>query len=122
MIQSAAALEDHIQCWNCFRNADFSSLPVEVWGKLGTKMNSSGTCHLANLQVRNERSSSGVTWQPSLRTTAASGLSCHLGCGAATTAASFTAGWATRAFSTSTELIHSPPDLIRSLVRSVIFI
>src|SRR4029077_10119391 len=101
--------------------ADFNSLPVEVCGKLATKMNSSGNCHLANLQARKERSSSEVTWQPSFSTTAASGLSCHLGCGAAITAASCTAGWATIAFSTSTELIHSPPDLIRSLVRSVIF-
>ena len=36
------------------------------------------------------------------------------------TAASATAGWAMSAFSRSTELIHSPPDLIRSLVRSEI--
>jgi hypothetical protein len=34
------------------------------------------------------------------------------------TAASFTLGWLMIAFSRSTELIHSPPDLIRSLVRS----
>ena len=34
------------------------------------------------------------------------------------TAASLTAGWAMITFSRSTELIHSPPDLIRSLVRS----
>ena len=37
----------------------------------------------------------------------------------AMTAASATAGWAMRAFSRSTELIHSPPDLIKSLVRSL---
>jgi hypothetical protein len=37
-----------------------------------------------------------------------------------TTAASFTAGWLMIAFSRSTEEIHSPPDLIRSLVRSAI--
>ena len=36
------------------------------------------------------------------------------------TAASFTFGWLMIAFSRSTELIHSPPDLIRSLVRSAI--
>ena len=34
------------------------------------------------------------------------------------TAASFTAGWPITAFSKSTELIHSPPDLIKSLLRS----
>src|SRR5690349_19293556 len=90
-VQSAAP-EDHSQCWNWRRNSDLSSLPVEVWGKLGTNMNASGNCHLANLQARNERSSAAVTWQSALRTTAASGLSSHLGCGAAITAASCTAG------------------------------
>ena len=38
----------------------------------------------------------------------------------AITAASCTASWHMRRFSRSTELIHSPPDLIRSLVRSEI--
>src|SRR5437762_2354492 len=56
---------------------------------------------------------------PSLRTTHATGRSDHFGCETATTAASFTAGWPIRAFSISTELIHSPPLLIRSLDRSV---
>ena len=51
----------------------------------------------------------------------ASGRSSHFSCRAAITAASLTAGWPMSAFSRSTELIHSPPDLIRSLVRSVIF-
>src|SRR5438477_10627511 len=36
----------------------------------------------------------------------------------AMTAASRTAEWLIKAFSRSTELIHSPPDLIRSLERS----
>ena len=35
-----------------------------------------------------------------------------------TTAASRTCGWAMIVFSSSTELIHSPPDFTRSLVRS----
>ena len=35
-------------------------------------------------------------------------------------AASITSGWATAVFSSSIELIHSPPDLITSLLRSVI--
>src|SRR5579863_6808069 len=103
-IQSSAGLEVHTRWRNCFRSSDFNSLPVEVWGRLDTKTNSSGTCHIANVEARKVRSSSGVTWQPSLSTTAARGLSCHLGCGTATTAASLTAGWATKAFSTSTEL------------------
>ena len=36
------------------------------------------------------------------------------------TAASATLGWSVATFSTSMEEIHSPPDLITSLVRSVI--
>ena len=53
-----------------------------------------------------------------MTTTQASGRSSHFGCGMPTTAASATFGWLMIAFSRSTELIHSPPDLIRSLVRS----
>ncbi len=49
----------------------------------------------------------------------ASGRSLHFSSGIAITAASAIAGCAISAFSRSTELIHSPPDLIRSLVRSV---
>ena len=59
-----------------------------------------------------------VADSPGLSTTAASGRSCQRGCGTAMTAASATAGWAIRWFSSSTELIHSPPDFTRSLVRS----
>src|SRR5258707_14491126 len=57
----------------------------------------------------------------SFRTTRARGRSCHFGCGTAMTAASRIAECPTNAFSRSTELIHSPPDLIRSFRRSVIF-
>ena len=42
----------------------------------------------------------------------------HFGCGTAMTAALATPGQPIAMFSTSIELIHSPPDLIRSLVRS----
>ena len=58
---------------------------------------------------------------PSFSTTTASGRSSHFAWRTAMTAASLTASWPMSAFSRSTELIHSPPDLIRSLVRSVIF-
>ena len=51
-----------------------------------------------------------------------SGRSSHLGCLTPMTAAMATAGCATAAFSRSMELIHSPPDLITSLVRSRICI
>ena len=67
---------------------------------------------------RNSISSSLVAVASGLSTTAASGRSCQRGCGTAMTAASATAGWAIRWFSSSTELIHSPPDFTRSLVRS----
>ena len=48
----------------------------------------------------------------------ANGRSAQRGWAIPITAASATAGCAMIAFSSSTELIHSPPDLIRSLVRS----
>jgi len=79
---------------------------------------SSGSHHLATRGVRNSSSSSLVADSPSLRTTAASGRSCQRGCAMPMTAASATAGCAIRWFSSSTELIHSPPDLTRSFVRS----
>ncbi len=65
--------------------------------------------------------SPGSSTEPGLGTTQASGRSTHLGCGTAMTAASSTFGWLMIMFSTSTLETHSPPDLIRSLVRSVIW-
>ena len=53
-------------------------------------------------------------------TTATSGRSLQRSSGTAITAASTTPGWAMTSFSSSTEEIHSPPDLITSLVRSLI--
>ena len=55
---------------------------------------------------------------PSSSTTQASGRSDHFSSGMPMTAASATFGWAMIAFSSSTDEIHSPPDLTRSLVRS----
>ena len=51
-------------------------------------------------------------------TQTASGRSAHFSCGTAITAASSTAGWPISAFSSATEEIHSPPDLMTSFVRS----
>ena len=62
----------------------------------------------------------GETVAPGLGTTTSSGRSSHLGWRQAMTAASCTAGWAMAMFSRSIELIHSPPDLMTSLERSVI--
>ena len=53
-------------------------------------------------------------------TTINNGRSSHLGSGMAITAQFETSGCPIAIFSTSIELIHSPPDLIRSLARSVI--
>ena len=62
-----------------------------------------------------------VSVAPGFGTTQASGRSSHFASGTPTTAASSTLGCAMMAFSSSTELIHSPPDLITSLARSVIW-
>ncbi len=52
-------------------------------------------------------------------TAISSGRSSHFGCGTAITAQLAMPGCAMAMFSRSIELIHSPPDLIRSLARSV---
>ena len=82
----------------------------------------SGSCQRATLVPRNSRSSSADASCPGTSTTQASGRSSQRSSGTATTAASRTAGWAISWFSSSTELIHSPPDLMTSLLRSVICI
>ena len=82
--------------------------------------NRSGSCHLAKSRLRCSRRSSGLACWPSRRTTTASGRSPQRSSGIAITAASATAGWAISRFSRSTEEIHSPPDLTRSLERSQI--
>ena len=96
------------------------SLPVAVSGSFSTKMTSSGIHHLAILPVKNSSRSARVAVAPGLRTTTSSGRSGHFWCGTAMAAACATAGWATARFSISIELIHSLPDLMTSLVRSVI--
>ena len=55
---------------------------------------------------------------PGFSTTVASGRSLHFADATGITAASATAGWPISADSSATELIHSPPDLIRSFDRS----
>ena len=62
--------------------------------------------------------SATVISSPGSSTTQASGRSDQRGWGTPMTAASLIFGWAMSSFSSSTEEIHSPPDLIRSLVRS----
>jgi hypothetical protein len=96
-----------------------SNLPTLVLGTSSMNAQFSGNCHRATFPTRKSRSSAAVTWCPGLVTTATSGRSCHFSSGIPMTAASATAGCAMTAFSRPTEEIHSPPDLITSLDRSV---
>ena len=107
---------------NCSRSFSFWILPVAVCGSSVTKATSSGICHLAILPSKKASSSSRVTAAFGFFTITSSGRSSHFGCRAAIAAASCTAGCAMAMFSRSIELIHSPPDLITSLLRSVICI
>ena len=80
--------------------------------------NASGSQNFGNRGARNARSSSGEADAPGFRTTAASGRSLHFSEATGMTAASATAGCPINADSSATELIHSPPDLMRSFARS----
>ena len=64
--------------------------------------------------------SAAVVEAPSRTTTQHSGRSAQRSSGLAITAASITSGCDMTSFSSSTDEIHSPPDLITSLARSVI--
>ena len=96
-----------------------SNLPTLVLGTSSMNAHRSGTCQCAILAARKSCSTAASTVASGTRTTVASGRSPHFGSGTPTTEASMTSGWAMRAFSRSTELIHSPPDLMTSLARSV---
>ncbi len=80
----------------------------------------SGIHQLATRSSRKARIASSSVLAPSRRTTNAAGRSCHFTCLSPTTVASATSGLAMIAFSRSIDEIHSPPDLITSLARSVI--
>jgi hypothetical protein len=98
----------------------FSTFPVAPSGMLSTNVTSSGVHHLAILPSKNARSSSRFTSAPGFLVTTSSGRSSHFGCLTPMHAAIATAGWAIAMFSRSIEPIHSPPDLMTSLLRSVI--
>src|SRR6185312_6869934 len=104
---------------NSSRSAVFRNFPTAVFGISSTNSNPSGIHHLTKSAARNSRSSSADAVCPSRSTHTASGRSSHLSLGTAITAASAIAGWPISAFSRATEEIHSPPDLITSLDRSV---
>src|SRR6185503_3559903 len=106
---------------NSSRSSVFLNLPTLVLGISSTNSKRSGSHHFAKSGARNSRSSAAVAVAPSRSTTAASGRSSHFASGTATTAASATAGCAISAFSSSTDEIHSPPDLMTSFERSLIW-
>ena len=81
---------------------------------------SSGVHHLAILPSKNCNNASRVTVMPGRSTTTSTGRSSHFGWNTPMQAACSTAGWAMARFSRSMVPIHSPPDLITSLLRSVI--
>ena len=103
---------------NISRSAVFRNLPTAVFGISSTNTNASGIHHFAKSAARSSRSSSAVALCPSRRTQTASGRSSQLSLGTAITAASAIAGWPISAFSSATDEIHSPPDLITSFERS----
>src|SRR5262245_45550084 len=105
---------------NLARRSFLEILPVAVIGRASTNTTSSGSCHLAIFEPSVSRISALVGLAPGAFTTTSSGRSCHLGCGTPITAQLAMPLQAMAAFSTSMELIHSPPDLTRSLVRSTI--
>ena len=102
------------------RSRYFWILPVEVLGS-GPKTTVLGALKRAMRARQNSMISSAETEAPSLSYKKAHGVSPHLGSGCATTAASITAGWPCKTSSTSWEEMFSPPEMITSLERSLIF-
>src|SRR5688572_17176757 len=80
---------------------------------------SSGSHQLATLSRMCALSVAPSSVLPCLRTTTSSGRSCHLGCATPITAACSTSGCPQATPSSAIVLIHSPPDLMTSLERSV---
>src|SRR4029077_6340986 len=103
---------------NISPRAVFRNFPTAVFGISSMNTKASGSHHFAKSAARNSRNSSPVTVCPSRATQPASVLSSHFSLGIAITAASASAGWPISAFSSATDEIHSPPDLITSFARS----
>src|ERR1017187_2900183 len=108
-----------VPSWYWARSTFLSNLPTLVLGMVSKNVQFSGNHHLATRSAKKSRNSSGLAVMSGRSTTQHSGRSCHFSSGTATTAASKTAGWAIMVLSRVTELIHSPPDLMTSLVRSL---
>jgi hypothetical protein len=101
------------------RSRYFWILPVEV---LGSSVNTTrfGTLKRASWLRQNSMISASLVCAPGLSSTKAQGTSPHFASGSATTEASITAGWRCSTSSTSTELMFSPPEMMTSLLRSLI--
>src|ERR1017187_142379 len=103
------------------RSTFLSSFPTLVLGTSSINAQRSGNHQRATRAARKSRSCSIVADAPGFITTHASGRSSQRSSGTPITTASSTSGCAIRWFSSSIEEIHSPPDLITSLARSVIW-
>ena len=101
------------------RSTYFWILPVDVFGS-SQKTIFFGALKRASSCWQWAISSASVAVAPGFSSTNAHGVSPHFGSGWATTAATTTAGWRYSASSTSSELMFSPPEMITSLLRSLI--
>src|SRR3954471_23833576 len=103
----------------CLRSSNFWILPVEV---LGNSPNTTafGTLKPARCFLQCATMSAAVTFAPAFSSTKAQGVSPHFGSGLATTAAASTSGWRYSTSSTSIDEMFSPPEMMMSLLRSLI--
>src|SRR6202161_2969768 len=95
-----------------------SNLPTLVLGISVIKVHWSGSHQRGTRPTKKSTRSDGDGARPGFETTATKGRSDHFGSGTAMTVASNASGGAITACSSSPDEIHSPPDLITSLVRS----
>ena len=102
------------------RSSTLSVFPTVVRGIASVTAQRSGTHQRATRSLRKPHSSSRLTSVSSDRTMKARGRSWNRASSTPMTAASATAGCSRRAFSSSRDEIHSPPDLMMSFSRSVI--
>ncbi|MNV88218.1 hypothetical protein D3C71_1824030 [compost metagenome] len=91
---------------------------MEVLGS-SPKRTARGTLKPGSSSLQCAMISSAVAVQPALSSTKAQGVSPHLGSGMATTATAATAGWRYSASSTSMLEMFSPPEMMMSLLRSL---
>src|SRR5207244_13292310 len=118
--QETGARPSSVPSLRLVRRTFLSNLPTLVLGISARNANSSGSHHLATRPRRCSTMSAAVVEAPSRTTTQHSGRSAQRSSGLAITAASITSGCDMTSFSSSTDEIHSPPDLIMSLDRTVI--